>query len=138
MGGACKDCMDKVWDRRRAEEKEKQRALPVVEYDGGPVYVEDRYYESADAAAEALYDDGIDPTEAVAHPCTVSKCVVPDLAEHVEERWGEEFEEYDEPRITKETREAIKAVEARLAEEAPEVWYARTQERIFLRAVQVS
>lgn len=104
----------------------------LVEDKGEPVYIDPTFYRDAQTAAEALYDDSIDPATVVAHPCTVSKAYVPDLVELIEESWAETFEEPDEIKLSEPMIMILEGVRKLLQAAAPDVWMPRTRERIEL------
>jgi hypothetical protein len=120
----CTECAARLNAERDAKEAARLAAMPVVEYDGGPVLANDTYYTDLDAALEALYDDGIDPKSVAIHPCTVSREPIPDLQTYVDEAWGEDIEDYDGPYFTTEVLAAFAALEAALSKIAPERWHA--------------
>ena len=110
----------------------------LVEDKGEPVCVGYTFYRTAHEAAEALWDDGKDPTKVIAHPCTIGKAGTPDLQEYIEESWGEQYEDPDAidfpDRLTTVCREFQAAVEAM----APACWSPRTGERVALPAIKAS
>ena len=133
----CESCRKEEWAFKDALRQEIERALPIVEDKGEPVMVGDRFYEDAYAAAEAVWDDGDDPTEAIAHPCTVAKAGTPNIAEVVEEAWGSEYDDPDayDIRLDPAVAEAIqKQIEAL----APTVWIPRTKERVALPSIEAT
>lgn len=126
------DYVLKVEQRRVAD-----LALPVVEDKGEPVMVGDRFYESADAAAEALWDEDGDPTEVVAHPCTVGKAPTPDIAEYLEEAWGSEFDDPEACDIYI-PKDLAAELQKRVEAHAPTTWTPRLNERVVLPAIEAA
>lgn len=127
----CAECAMQLDAQRDAKEAARLAAMPVVEYDGGPVLANDTYYTDLDAALEALYDDGIDPKSVAIHPCAVRREPVPDLQTYVDEAWGEDIDDYDGPYFTAEVLAAFAVLEAALTKVSPERWHARN-ERIII------
>lgn len=113
------------------------RPEPVlVEDKGEPVWVQglDRYYLNADEAADAVFDEMVDPTKVLAHPCDVRPVSTPDLIEMIEEAWGQDF---DEPEamdigVPKPLRTIIIGLQPLLAQAAPVAWHPRLRERVQL------
>lgn len=136
----CDSCRQKNLEARLAAERAKAFAIPPSEDKGEPVWVKERFYRSADEAAEAIWDDGGDPTVELAHPCTVARVDTPCLSDHVLESWSENFDDPDEIDIAfrKETAALLEGVQARIEAEAPECWIPRTNERIVLPAIEVT
>lgn len=110
-----------------------------VEDKGEPVMIADtyRFYIDAQAAAEAVYDDGGDPATTMAHPCTVGNAYTPDLAEYITEAWGEQYEDPDaiDLQLTKEAAEAVANAQRLVQECAPVCWTPREREVFALPAV---
>ena len=136
--GWCDDCARTLREQKEADFDAKQMALPVVEDQGEPVCVGDRFYESAQEAAEAVWDDGEDPTRTIAYPCTVTKVPTPNIAEIVEEGWAVELGDDDDWPLSKEMADLVAATQAALEAQAPTCWMPRTKERISLPAVEAS
>lgn len=130
----CPSCSIEQASKRREVEREKLLALPVVEDDGGPVFVHDldRFFADSDQAADALFDDDMDVADAVVQPCNVVKVGTPDLVEHVEESWSENFEDGYEDGLSKETKAVLTAAYDYVSARAPEAWEMRRRERIVL------
>lgn len=139
FGTMCTSCTAEDWRIKKERRRAKAMERPVVDTDG-PVFVADNehFYESADAAAEALYDDGIEPTLALAHPCHVGPVAMPDLHTFVDEAWGEEFEDGFYDGLPKAATEAIDECVKKLTPLAPTVWTPNERERVVLPAVTVS
>lgn len=102
-----------------------------------PVYVETcspNYFSDAWEAAEAVWDDGRDPTKVTAHPCTVRKAPVPDLVDTIEEAWAAEFDDPGcyEPRIPDAIAAEIMSLTERLLAVAPTVWVPVLAETVTL------
>lgn len=114
-------------------------AVPgLVQDKGEPVCVGYTFYRTAHEAAEALWDDGKDPTEAIAHPCTVGKASTPDLREYIEEAWGEQFEDPDIVDIPDRLATVCREFQAVVESMAPASWIPRTGERVALPAIDES
>lgn len=113
---------------------------PRAEVGTVPVYVPkfNKFFETASEASFWLWDDGHEPTVIAAHPCTVGKASTPDLHQHVQEVWGEDFEDPDAVDLdfSKETAELLAEVQRRLEAEAPTVWTPRTKETVALPPVE--
>lgn len=132
----CETCRATDDAARRAEYRARLAQLPVVEDDGGPVYVEDlsRWFDNSDAAVDALYDDSIDVEAAIVFPSKVFTASVPDLVDHVDESWAMNYEDPPDDLMSTEAAEILKEAAAKVAKFAPTVWEARSKERIQLRA----
>lgn len=129
----CQDCSADDHRARQAQRRAKAMERPVVEHDG-PVWVADteHFYDYAQAAAEALYDDGIDPTTALVHPCHEGKVPVPDLHSYVDEAWGEEFEDGFYDGLSRKADEAITVCVKALEACAPTCWTPNERQRVTL------
>lgn len=136
----CEPCQRNAHIAREAEHHARDLLLPVVEDKGEPVLAGDRFYEDVDAAAEAIWDDGSDPTTVIAHPCTVGRAHTPLIQEWVEEDWYTQFEDPDESttEMSKIAAEACTALQTLLESEAPISWIPRTKERVILPAIDES
>lgn len=134
----CEECRTTRYAKREAEYYARDMALPVVEDKGEPVFAGERFYECADAASEAIWDDGGDPTKVVAYPCTVGTADTPLIQELVEEHWYCQFEDPDMISMSKGLAEACTEFQKLLEAEAPIMWSARTKERIELPAIDES
>lgn len=131
---ACEPCRDAAHVEREAERRAKYLALPVVDDDGGMVYVEDqgRWYECLDAAREALVDDGIDLSTVIVFPGIKGVAHTPSIAQLVEEHWGEQFEDPYDCSLPREAVDALTAAEKMAIEHAPVMWEANTKVRVAL------
>jgi hypothetical protein len=130
----CEVCRPEVDAERTARHLSDELALPVVADPGGPVFTAGRYFEDAFAAAEAVWDDDEDPTEQVAHPCTVTPAPTPDLDEVVEEAWADCFED-SRPGLTPAMRLLLQSATRLAAAAAPDVWTPNIRVRIILPEV---
>ena len=131
----CEACSEIAAERRARERHAAEVAWPVVDDNGEPVCVDDRFYESAHEAAVALWEDGEDPTVAVAMPCTVGPAGTPDLVEVVEVAWMGGFDDPDVIEVPAAARQALAAAQELCEANAPTVWAPRTGERVQLEAV---
>lgn len=136
----CDTCQSEAYAAREAARCARDWELPVVEDKGEPVLAGDKFYEDVDAAAEAIWDDGRDPTTVIAHPCTVGRADTPLIQEWVEEHWYTQFEDPDESttEMSKVAAEACAALQTLLESEAPISWIPRTKERVLLQAIDES
>lgn len=135
----CSACQQAELEERDAARRVREMEKPVLPIHDGPVLVADsgRFYDDVDAAAEALYDDGDDPTAALVHPCDVVTLAVPDLTTWVHETWSETYEEgLDE--LPEAAKEALAECEAALHACAPTAWQPRLAVRVVLPAVEVT
>lgn len=133
----CDGCRKADYHHGVARREEAERSLPVVEDKGEPVLVGSGFYETIHDAALALWDDGEDPAEAVAFPCTVRKAFTPDIAEFVEEAWGSNYDEPERYDIVLPKDLAVE-LQKRVEAHAPTVWTARVKERVLLPAIETS
>jgi hypothetical protein len=118
------------WEKIREDRRTKLLSKPAVEYTGGPVYDEDhdRYYPDLDSLVDARWDDGDSYEDAIVFACTVGPLKCPDLEEYVDERWGEEFEEWYglDPKV----QEILHNATIEVDKLAPEVWHADYSKRL--------
>lgn len=131
----CDPCREKRFAEREAAYYARDWALPIVEDKGEPVFAGERFYETVDAAVDAIYDDGGDPSTVIAFPCTVGRADTPLIQEFVEEHWYCQFEDPDMISMSKELVAACMEFQKRLEAEAPIMWSARQKERVALPAV---
>lgn len=119
-----------AYEKRMAERKEKMLAQPATEYSGGPVYSEDteRYYHDLGTLIDEYWDDSLSPETALIFECTTELAATPDLVEYVDERWGEELEDWDG--ICKKAEDILRAAEEAIREMAPVVWYPDYKHRL--------
>lgn len=136
----CQDCSAASYREQAARRRAAAMQLPVVEGHDGPVFVADneKWYSDVDAAAEAIYDDAGDPTQALVHPCSVGNVAVPDVHSYVDEAWGDNFEDGIYDGLPKDAVEAIDVLLKVLAGCAPVVWTADFKKRVVLPVVTVS
>lgn len=134
----CEPCRTKRFAEQQAAFYARDMALPVVEDKGEPVFAGERFYETADAASEAIWDDGGDPTKVIAYPCTVGTADTPLIQELIEEHWYCQFEDPDMIEMSKELAAACAEFQKLLEAEAPIMWSARTKERVALDPIDES
>ena len=125
--------------KRKAKNEEmdaKERALPLVEDDGGPVCVGYTYYRELDEFLDVCEDQGWDPSEQIVHTCTVGVAYTPSLWDHISETWAEGYEDFDSlaASLTPETSAALEAVQKMVESEAPELWNSKERTRIDMSA----
>lgn len=106
-----------------------------------PVYVPSLspyFFDCAESAADAAWDDGLDPTTVEAHPCSVGQAPVPYLIDIVEEAWAEQYDDPDayDVQIPEPLRSELDDLYQQLTEASPTVWTPRTRERVTLPAVE--
>lgn len=132
----CEACDAKKHRERNEEHRAKMLALPVLEEYDGPVYVDDagRYFEDTDAAFDYLYDQDLNPADAIVLPCTVSKARTPCIEEVITERWGSHFDDYDAD-LSEGLLEALSIAQRQAEHEAPDTWRYRSDARLVLRTV---
>jgi hypothetical protein len=121
----------KSWEKKLSDEAERWSTLPVVEDDGGYIYVanDGSYHEGSDEAIENLICDGVDEPWRV-HPCTPFRPTV-DLMGHIQDRWYEAYDDCEaEP--GKELADQIQALEEAVNKAAPTGWQPDTKHRIIL------
>lgn len=140
----CEPC-DK--DRRNHEKRRRHsrlRSLPVVPYNGEPVYVDDidRFFTDAAEAADWLWDTGrtaVDVVRLIVHPCRTRRVGTPDLRELVEDAWSEDSpDDSDYTVLSRHLTDALATVQALAESEAPEVWEPRLTERVVISPVFAS
>jgi hypothetical protein len=115
------------WDR--------YKNLPVIENYDGPVYMNGKYYADIDEVLDALADDDKNPAFQIAHPCTETRAATPsveEIIEYVEDRWAENFDEYEPMGLTHSIRIQVCDLVADLEAMAPVVWNADLTKRIAL------
>jgi hypothetical protein len=130
----CEGCLAKERHAQVEQLRIKKLALPVVDYDGGPVFVDsiDHFYADLDSAADALRDDGHDLATVIVHPCDTSRVSVPDIHSFVDESWGEQFEEGEWGSLSAEAHSAIEDLLEVLEKERPVIWLPRLSERLMI------
>ncbi len=113
----------------------RMKIEPLADYNG-PVFVDDmdRYYADPDEAAEALVDNGTDPTTVLAFPCTVAKADTPCLVDVVSDAWFDELDESFDSDMPKAAVELLDAAQDAVKALAPVIWRPRLNERVELRA----
>lgn len=131
----CDDCRKKNYRQQAAETHVRELALPIVEDKGEPVLAGGGFFETVHDAAEAMWDDGRDVADVVAHPCTVAKAGTPDVHELIEEAWCSEFDDPDLVEMGAEAVALCAEFQAKIEAFAPTVWIPRTKERVVLPAV---
>jgi len=133
----CQECRTASWQARNDAQDLKDRARPILADHTGPVYVDGDFYEDPWSAAQAIWDNGDDPTEAIAFPCDVRQVGTPDLVDIVADVWASEYDEgYDDPPLPKAVKAALREAEKVCHEHAPEVWVPSSTHRIVLPAIE--
>lgn len=119
---------------KRAEERRARLlAVPAVEDNNGPVYWEDRdrYYHDSGILLDEAYDDEIsDLSQSLIFQCTTELAHTPDLAEIVDEAWGDEIEDWYG--ISDALSAKIEAFRKEIAVEAPTIWLPNYKARLEL------
>lgn len=118
-----------IRDKRRAKFMEQ----PAAEYAGGPVYSEDMdwYFADLGECVDYYWDDSLSYEDALVFECNIEKAHCGDLIEHIEERWGEEFDtDGNWPEIPADLRVKLEAIQIELEAAAPDVWYPDYKRRL--------
>lgn len=117
--------------KSQEERRAKLLAQEPVEYTNGqPVYSEDndRYYPDLDTLVDEYWDDSLSYETSLVFECTTELAATPDLVEYVDERWGEELEDWDG--ISQKAEDILRAAEEAVRGLAPTVWYPDYKRRL--------
>lgn len=116
-------------EQAAASRKAAIAAWPVVADTGGP-YCDNRDHYAADSAS--LLEQFDEDDEPVLSPCSERRLACPDLVEHIEEYWGESFDDSEHALLGGRMTAVLATVAQIVDEVAPVVWDPRP-ERIAVR-----
>jgi hypothetical protein len=109
--------------------------LPIVDYNGGPIYAADQYFESVDDFFDWCADADTHPSTEHCHPVLKRKAHTPSsdsLLDYISEVWSQEFDDHDEFDFSKEVQDLMDRLTFALRAEAPTVWEAQMNKRLVL------
>ena len=122
----CKKCRETAELNRKQKQAEELAALPIEEYDGGPVFAEGSYYSDLDDALD--YCEDVEPKDLIVHPCDIRKASIPSLVDFVEEQLYEQLDDQEGPFLSREDTQALEVIEKSLT--MPTYWMVRDNARL--------